>query len=40
MNMETNDSLFYWIILKTNDVILGPLSWQEVFRCEIKNKKY
>ena len=32
----TNDSLFYWIILKTNDVILGPLSWQEYLDVRLK----
>ena len=32
----TNDSLFYWIILKTNDVVLGPLSWQEYLDMRLK----
>ena len=32
----TNDSLFYWIILKTNDVVLRPLSWQEYLDMRLK----
>lgn len=33
---EANDSLFYWIILKNNDVTLGPLSRQEYLDIRLK----
>lgn len=37
-NYKTNNNLFYWVILKTNNTVIGPLDMQGLENARLKYK--